>query len=221
GWSSYQGYNQLKRDVIRVKPRVVVIEYGWNDHWIGFGIEDKNVGKIKRMQSSIPEELRGYGLFQLITKAMVGYYVDNNSRPNRVSPDDFRENLVNMVRTARENDITPVLITAPTSHVQGSEPSYLAARWLRSLDELVPLHREYASIVREVSASEDVVLCDILEDFEKLPREDVEEKYFSNDGIHLKPEGNKKISELLVKCFEENGLLDELIKKDLTGQDET
>ncbi len=45
GWSSYQGLQQLQRDVLPMRPRYVTIDYGWNDHWTSFGIEDKEMGK--------------------------------------------------------------------------------------------------------------------------------------------------------------------------------
>ena len=43
GWSSYQGLQQLKRDVLPLRPRIVTFYFGWNDHWIGFGVEDVDV----------------------------------------------------------------------------------------------------------------------------------------------------------------------------------
>ncbi|MEM8995652.1 MAG: SGNH/GDSL hydrolase family protein [Acidobacteriota bacterium] len=49
GWSSYQGRRQVERDVPALEPRVVTVYYGWNDHWIGFGIEDRNVARVRRV----------------------------------------------------------------------------------------------------------------------------------------------------------------------------
>ena len=46
GWSSYQGMRQLERDVLPMQPRIVTIYYGWTDHWISFGVEDKDVGAL-------------------------------------------------------------------------------------------------------------------------------------------------------------------------------
>ena len=48
GWSSYQGLRQLERDVVPMKPRAVTIYYGWNDHWVNYGLEDKMIGEIYR-----------------------------------------------------------------------------------------------------------------------------------------------------------------------------
>ena len=43
GWSSFQGLQQMQRDIIALKPRYTTIYFGWNDHWLSYGIEDKNI----------------------------------------------------------------------------------------------------------------------------------------------------------------------------------
>lgn len=42
GWSSYQGLQQLKRDVLPMKPKVLSIYYGWNDHWKSSGLKTRS-----------------------------------------------------------------------------------------------------------------------------------------------------------------------------------
>ncbi len=121
GWSSHQGRMQLERDVADLEPRVITIYYGWNDHWIGFGLEDKTVSQVKQVFSS---RFSGVRLVQLATKATVAFKARKTGYPNRVSVDDFRENLKTMVRQARARRIHPVLITAPTSIRVGSEPEH-------------------------------------------------------------------------------------------------
>src|SRR5262245_6706911 len=37
GWTSEQGVTQMKRDVAPLHPKVVVVYYGWNDHWMALG----------------------------------------------------------------------------------------------------------------------------------------------------------------------------------------
>jgi lysophospholipase L1-like esterase len=210
GWSTYQGLRQLEKHIAQIEPRVVTIFYGWNDHWVGFGIEDKNVAKVT---SSRLQEIRRLRLTQLINKSFVALVQEREDSefPRRVSPKDFRNNLRAMVGTARDNDIIPVLVTAPTSHVKGNEPLHLQERFIRDVDQLVPLHQEYADIVREVAKTEDVTLADLARQFDRLPRHQVEKVYFSQDGIHLTDPGNRMIAEFLYKCFKENDLLDVLL----------
>ncbi len=203
GWSSYQGRQQLARDVVPLKPQIVSLYFGWNDHWIGFGIEDKNVARVKRLFSSRWSRLR---LSQLVTQAVVAWGARETAYPNRVSPEDFSDNLRAMVDTSRRAGIQPVLITAATSHRRGQEPSHLTQRWLRNLDDLVPLHQEYVQRVRQVAAEKDATLCDPAQAFAELPAGEMA-SLFMQDGIHLTAEGDERLAELLEHCVAEAGLL--------------
>ncbi len=204
GWSSFQGRRQLERDVLPLAPAVVTIYYGWNDHWIGFGIEDKNVALIKQVFSG---RWSGWRLVQLAIKAMVATGARETAYPNRVSLADFRENLRSMVRQATAGGIRPMLITAATSHTRGREPEELARRWLRELSELVPLHRSYVAAVREVAREEDSALCDAAARFAALPRPEIERSFMA-DGIHLTADGDRRLAAMLYDCFEREAWLE-------------
>lgn len=204
GWSSYQGRQQLMRDVLPLKPEVVSIYFGWNDHWIGFGIEDKNVGRVKEIFSSRWSRLR---LTQLVTQAVVAWGARDTAYPNRVSPEDFSANLRAMVQASRQAGIQPVLITAGTSHRRGQEPEHLTQRWLRDLDDLVPLHQDYVERVRQVAAEEGAILCDAAAAFDQLSRNELSD-VFMQDGIHLTPQGDERLAELLEQCLDRAGWFD-------------
>ena len=198
GWSSWQGLQQLQRDVLPMRPKAVTIYFGWNDHWINFGVEDKHVARfIDRT------ELRTTQLVQRTLLTAEGYFAEQS--PLRVSLADFDANLRQMVRIAHEHGIMPILLTAPTSHRPGREPTYLAARWVADLEDLVPLHRRYADAVRHVAAAEDVPLVDLHREFDQLPQAELD-RFFRQDGIHLTIEGNRKIAELIDQHFVQAGL---------------
>ena len=202
GWSTAQGRRQLERDVLPLAPRVVTIYYGWNDHWVGFGIEDKNVALVHRVFAGPWSHWR---LVQLATKAALAIGARRTAYPNRVSLIDFEDNLRSMIRLATAQGIEPVLITAATSHRVGEEPEELALRWLRDLEELVPLHRSYTAAVRRVASQQQAVLCDAAAHFAELPRETIE-RAFMADGIHLTREGDRRLAAFLYDCFEREGL---------------
>lgn len=204
GWSSFQGLQQMQRDVVPLAPRVVTVYYGWNDHWIGFGIEDKEVYRLTRWPLARFREAR---LAQLAFKGRLALAIRRTGDPpRRVSVLDFRENLRRIVALAHQHDIVPVLLTAPTSHRPGREPDKLGERWLLDRRELVPLHREYVAAVREVAKSEDAVLCDLAARFDELPDERRGD-FFWDDGIHFSWEGTLKTSEFLHDCFQESDTL--------------
>lgn len=214
GWTSYQGLRQFERDILPLAPKLVTLYFGWNDHWTSFGVEDKNVGRFNRGRWRPAMALADLRLVQLFDFFAIRAYADQKParRPERVSPADFAANLRAIVRLARQHGIVPVLLTAPTSHTRGAEPEYLAERWLNDLDELVPLHRRYAEIVRQVAREEDVLLVDLLAAFDRLPPDELKDRYFLSDGIHPTREGHERIAVILYAQLERAGLLDQIIR---------
>jgi lysophospholipase L1-like esterase len=200
GWSSYQGLEQLRRDVIPLAPRFVTLYFGWNDHWIGFGVRDSEINELNR--SFLPG-LQHLRLWQLVFKARLALrHRSAGDTPIRVTADEFRSHLEQMVRLARAAGIVPVLLTAPTSHQRGREPQLLRERWLPDLDQLVPLHQRYVAIVREVAREEDAPLCDLEARFAKLPKKRLRTRFFRDDGIHTTPFGDQKLAAFLMDCFD-------------------
>lgn len=217
GWSSFSGLQQLQRDVLPIQPRAIAIYYGWNDHWRNFGLEDKDAVRFlhsgRFAQSAF---LSRFQTVQLVDKTFFLAKMRFSGTPRRggggprVSLDDFRDNLRNMVRIAYANEIIPILLTAPTSHRPGHEPAGLAKRFVTDLRELVPLHRRYVQAVLEVAAAEHVPLVDLHGEFDQLPQHELE-RLFTHDGIHLTPAGNRKIAELIDSRLDQSGLYRDIL----------
>lgn len=208
GWTTHQGLAQLRRDVVPLAPEVVTIYFGWNDHWIGFGVEDSTVASMREVFSSRWSRLR---LVQLATRSWVAWRAGRSGYPNRVAPEDFRTNLEEMVRVSRDTGIRPMLLTAPSNHRTGEEPEYLDARWLRDLSELVPLHRAYVDAVRAVATENDAALCDLEAAFAAMPPE-VKAQLFREDGIHLTELGDQAIAARLFDCLAREGWIELLVE---------
>jgi lysophospholipase L1-like esterase len=193
GWSTFQGRRQMERDVRRVRPRFVTLYYGWNDHWLSVGVDDKAVAKLN---ASALYRLRTFRLAQLATKAYVAAAARRaGGSPPRVSEVDFRDNVEAMIRAARAAGAVPILLTAPTSGWENE------GRWTGALSRFPAIHRRYAAIVREVAAAEGVFLCDIGAEFDRIPREEARSVLFFKDEVHLTDQGNQKFAESLVQCF--------------------
>lgn len=209
GWSSWQGLQQLQRDVVPLEPRYVTIYFGWNDHWLSYGLPDKQIdfSKARFPLYRMLQQSRVFQVFSFFYNRML-QGESAAERPLRVPPEDFRHNLREMVRIARENGIAPILLTAPSSHRPGSEPQYLQDRFLEDLDQLVPLHNQYMAIVREVAKEQDVLLLDLQAEFEAMPYATVRDEYMKADGIHWKPAGSTAVAESLYRFLNEKRLLD-------------
>jgi len=211
GWSTFQGLQQLRRDVVPLAPEVIFVFYGWNDHWIGFGIEDKHVPEVNRGWLYSMQWSR---VAQFVSRAVVAAESDSQ-RPKRVSLDDFEGNLRAIVTTARAAGITPILITAPTSFPLFDDIEQFAKlkeRHIDDLDELIPLHASYVEKVRLVAAEEHAVLCDFAAFIAGLPKEEAL-TYFIDDGIHFTDIGGLKTGKFLLDCLRDNELLEGLLRK--------
>jgi lysophospholipase L1-like esterase len=195
GWSSTQGLVQLRRDVIPLHPKIVTIYYGWNDHWKAMGLTDPEIMRADRLRA-LADHLR---LAQLWIKLEVGFAAHRTPVPNRVPIQEYHSNLLHMASEARAAGITPMFITAPSNHVAGHEPAYLAKRELRTLSELVPLHAAYVQATREAAAAAGAPVCDAAAAFAALPgRHDL---YFREDGIHLTLVGDVEMANILSACL--------------------
>lgn len=206
GWSTYQGLVQLKRDIVSAKPKSIMIYFGWNDHWLAYGFSDKHMGDLLGiLQSKILKDLE---ITKIILRTILK--IKSSAEILRVRPDEFYENLTEIVKIAQKNQIIPILITAPSAQQAGQEPSQLQPRWIKELDQLIPLHEKYVQIVRQVAQENAVPLCDLSDNFSKLPILDRQKYFFSKDGIHLTNEGSQKAAQFLYQCIASGGLLEKI-----------
>lgn len=211
GWSSYQGRQQLVRDVLPLAPKVVTLFYGWNDHWIGFGVEDDAAGElVEGVKESVLEKHRDLRVVQAWAKLRMAFARGgNDARPLRVPLDKFEANLREMVRLAKAQGVQTVLLTAPTNVRAGDEPNYLAQRHLPDVTQLVPIHASYVEAVRKVAREEQALLCDLAAHFDTLPAEELN-KLIMKDGVHFTRAGGRRVGRLLFECFRDNGLFERM-----------
>ena len=211
GWSSYQGLESLRRDILDTRPGVVLVSFGWNDHWYGWGVADS---ELHALRDSWLRRVGAERLSQLLLKARLGLRELRGLRvEQRVPVADFALNLREMVRLGRDQGSEIVLLTAPTPIERGAEPAYLSERWLHDLDSLVPLHESYVAAVREVGEREGATVCDLHADFLELLQQSPEQAYFMADAIHFEPIGSRVAAGLIYECLRRHGTLDRLIER--------
>ena len=195
GWSSAQGLVQLRRDVIPLHARVATIYYGWNDHWVAMGLTDPEIMRAHRLRT-LAEHLR---LAQMWLKIDVSVAAHRATALNRVPIEEYQANLARIATEARAAGITSLFITAPSSHVPGHEPAYLAKRHLRSLGELVPLHTAYVEATRRAASGSGSPVCDAAAAFADLPQP--HDRYFQKDGIHFTEAGDVEMAKIVSTCL--------------------
>lgn len=194
GWSTEQGLEQLRRDVIPLHPKVVTLYFGWNDHWLAMGLTDPEVARADRLMI-LAHVSRVVQLWLRLKTNMAAHRVPP---PNRVPLPRYEANLLSLVGESRGAGITPILITAPSNHVPGREPPILAKRHVRALSELIPLHAAYLEATRRVARQTGASICDAAAAFAALPQP--HEGYVQKDGIHLTEDGDEEMAKVVSGC---------------------
>ncbi len=209
-YSSYQGLQRLKRYVLNYQPDIVTIFFGWNDHWFAQN-DDKNIrmrGDFEIFIVNILEKFRAYQaahyLFRKVLGAFQGKPVGQKQFVFRVSPEDYRANLKEMIRAVRERGAQAVLFTAPY------EPSQLKASWVFPLpsEQLANVHENFNQVVRKLAAETQTPLIDLSMEVKVLRDADpVRAAELFSDGIHYTPFGCETVAKLIYVNLKKLGLI--------------
>lgn len=210
GYSSYQGLQQLKHKVLKYKPDVVTLYFGWNDHWFA-SKPDRLVTTKADWQIDLINFLERFRVYQAYHRAIARLKeITLNSRnliPTfRVSQNEYRKNLEAMIDLCRANGIRPVLITAPF------DPEQLARRHAPSLyfgfwssENLIKTHKAYNAIVRQLGAARQVPVIDLEAVFLDLAPKAAVPCF--TDGIHFSAAGCQLTASLITLRLRELGLI--------------
>jgi lysophospholipase L1-like esterase len=195
GYSTFQGFRMLQEFLPILKPQIVTICYGWNDHWAaGFDIEDKDQRTAPQWVLSAQNLLSESYLYRSIKYLLLAkyektqqYQYDRQSVRYRVSLDDFAVNLSDIIAFCRSNGVKPVLLTTPVGDV---DPGVINA--------LESYHERYNQTVRRTAGELTVPLVDAATLFLDHP------EYYDNpkdDFIHYNAKGAERIAAALAETI--------------------
>jgi lysophospholipase L1-like esterase len=181
GYSSYQGLLWLRLQLLDADPDVVVVYFGWNDHWRTPGRTDRQYER-----SIQPSRLRLLGLLSRRP----------DPPPFRVPLEEYRENLQSIIDEVSRTGGRVVLVAAPYRFSEKNEQRYVANAYLLPDDEAVSLHRSYLDVVREFIGREGVTVLGADAVFSALSDTP---SLFRDDGIHFTNEGHRVMAALLAE----------------------
>jgi lysophospholipase L1-like esterase len=194
GYSSHQGVIRFRQDVLAYKPDVVVIYFGWNDHWCSANATDAG-------RQVILHRLATQAVWQLDRSKTVqaGLYLVDALAPEpipvfRVPLDDYRRNLETMIELARSIDATPILVTALsdiTESTRWSQFVHLPATLETRYRSPKAIHDAYIDATRAVARDQQTLIVDPARDLVSLP------DLIQPDHIHPTDLGNRRIADLL------------------------
>jgi lysophospholipase L1-like esterase len=181
GYSSYQGLLWLRLQLLDADPDVVVVYFGWNDHWRTPGRTDRQYER-----SIQPGRLRLLGLLSRRP----------DPPPFRVPLEEYRENLQSMVDEVGRGGGRVVLVAAPFRFSEINKQRYVANAYLLPDDDAVSLHRSYLGVVREFIGREGVTVLGADAIFATMSDTP---PLFRDDGIHFTNEGHRVMAALLAE----------------------
>jgi len=176
GYTSYQGSVWLRSDLLRLRPDVVIVYFGWNDHWRSTGLTDREYAR-----RHAPAHLRLVDLLRGKPR----------TPPLRVPLDDYRRNLTDMVEAARGAGAEPILVAAPYAVSAEATAHLRQTRYVLPGDNVLELDRSYGRQVSEVAATSRARLFDAEALFTRLAAPD---RLLHRDGIHPTDLGHRVLA---------------------------
>ncbi|MDD5656042.1 MAG: GDSL-type esterase/lipase family protein [Elusimicrobia bacterium] len=198
-WSSYQGLKLLETELLRYKPDIVTIYFGWNDHWLAWAAPDKDLAALLDRQSRVLRLVERSRLAQgllYLADACRGGPKFSARTPPRVALRDYASNLAAMVRLIRSAGAEAVLLTAPTVLTPEHPVTLSLCRRTRNFFDparIGEVHESYNEAVRSVARRTGAPLADLASEFARAGRPGP----FFTDGIHLTAAGHRRAAELL------------------------
>jgi lysophospholipase L1-like esterase len=127
GYSSLQGKRYFQNELVELKPKLLLIMFGWNDQWTaGKNGSDKDLPEAPAVliaAQNLFNRLKVYEFLRKIilsnTETIVPIQLDDVREPRRVSLVDFALNLKAIIQTAKQNNIQPVLLVPPIASLAG------------------------------------------------------------------------------------------------------
>ena len=205
GYSTYQGKILADRYGEILQPDLVVVLYGWNDHWLAYGAKDSekeiDLSPLSQLAIDLHQFRLAQGIFWIGDRIRGVQNVPINEV--RVPLGEYRENLLAIEETFVRISAPIMLITAPTSHYRLGVPDALVEKLFAQDEETaVTLHREYNQVVRENAEEKGIILLDLEANLDSLPEGDLE-SIFMEDGIHFTPVGVLEVADRIVQTIEE------------------
>lgn len=194
GFSSHQGLIRLRRDVMKYRPDVVVVYFGWNDHWVA--PQKTDAGQQVVRNTPFAKFLRKIDGSKLV---QAGLFVADSLRPPpvpsfRVPLDDYTKNLREIIREIRAIPAVPILVTAPTNATRSTswgEFIHLPRTLAEEYSSPYVIHQSYVAATKLVADEEHVPIVDAAADF------GASEGLIMKDHIHPTQTGYERIAELI------------------------
>lgn len=182
GYSVRQGLILFRRQARELKPDIVTVYFGWNEHWYEAQSDDLLLAvRVQPMLGRIFDRLRAKRIFMALhwlINPLQRQSRGADDRVLRVPPGRYAQLLKQLVAEIRAAGAVPVIITAPRGKLSEHEVGQQRAR---SVADAERLHDQYVEITRQVARQTGAPLFDLAGIFSGPECA----RYFAADGIHF------------------------------------
>lgn len=198
GYTVVQGLRQFEDEVAPLAPDLVLVAYGWNDHWIARGglpdaDRDPRALEENRLALALARLRLTQALHALLPRADDGAVV---SSARRVPPAAFEDRVARLLGAARSAGAVPVVIELPSALTEADAPGYLVDQgFTLSARDAVADHAKYAAVAREAAERAAAPWVATAEAF--APRGVPDTSLFTSDRIHLSAAGHALLASLV------------------------
>jgi lysophospholipase L1-like esterase len=134
GYTTYQGLQWLRLQLLDYEPDLVIVYFGWNDHWRYTGMTDIQYARVAKAP------LRLMALIQR----------PSDPPPLRVPPEAFRANCREIIDLVRARGGKTLLVTAPSHFTPENRTMLVQTGYLLPDDNVSDLHDQYLAVVRNL-----------------------------------------------------------------------
>jgi len=194
GYTVIQGQRQYEDDVRSLRPDLVILAYGWNDHWLARGgLADHQRAFPSRRRARLALLLTRLRLVQALHALLPAPPASGAGVAGagpRVPPSIYRQRLQDLASRVRDDGARVLILGLPSGLFIDDFPSYLVDMGFTT-DAMAALadHAVYRRLAAEAAAATAVPWLDLQAIFSTpggTPRRDL----FSPDGVHPVPAGH-------------------------------
>lgn len=206
GYSSHQGRVLAETYGSQFEPDLVVVYFGWNDHWQAYGATDAK--KVIKMSKTVWSRVMEFAynrsrILQFLNWILLSHTSSDvtSIRQLRVPLNQYRDNLRQIEKVFTNKSVPAIFIMAPTSHYKLGVPDYLVEKnFVQDKKTAIRLHKEYNQVVRNIAQDGTSYSLDLEAEYNNLSAENLAALFLA-DGIHMTDIGlaviAKRISEFI------------------------
>jgi len=205
GYTVVQGLRQFEDEVGALEPDLVLVAYGWNDHWMARGglpdaERDPRALEENRLALALARLRLTQALHALLRRADEGAVV---SSTRRVPLPAFEDHVARLVDAARATGAVPIVIDLPSALTEETLPGYLVDQgFTPSARDAVADHERYAALARGTALRLGAAWVGTGEAF--APGGIPDPSLFTADRIHLSVAGHRLLASLVERAVLES-----------------